>query len=294
MKISIQIVGLGGRAVSGPKAVFDEQGGSVGRRSDNTLVIPDQTRRVSRIHMAVFHQGGQFRVRDQGSFLPVYVNGHGVGFQRDMTIRPGDKIQMGPYTLAVAGADGLAAGTAPAPVPVPDIAARAAPDAAGEGAAAGSATAGEETGSIPFELVQERLAAAKAAGLRLTTDSYPIPPKVAALTEESFDAAATQDSPIAPPEALDPSRPDDVAAETGGIAGEELSSTIDLEPVGSRLVRAETGAFPTLETVRKAGEAPAPTQSDAPLPTPPVSQQRSAPRVMSLLQTARRVLGGKR
>ena len=111
MTIAIKIVSSGQRPVDGPRAEFGPAGGTIGRRSDMTLVIPDKTRRVSRVHAVISHQNGQFRIRDQGSFLPVYVNGHGVGFQRDMTLHAGDRIQIGDFGFEVSHADGQSEAT---------------------------------------------------------------------------------------------------------------------------------------------------------------------------------------
>lgn len=146
MTIAIKIVSIGTRAVDGPRAEFGPAGGTIGRRSDMTLVIPDKTRRVSRVHAVISHQNGQYRIRDQGSFLPVYVNGHGVGFQRDMTIHPGDHIQIGDFGLQVANADADAVPSPDTPVsavsmaPVaPRRAAPATAEAVGESSSAAEA-----------------------------------------------------------------------------------------------------------------------------------------------------------
>lgn len=174
MNISIQIIGVADRPIDGPRAVFGPRGGTIGRRSDNTLVIPDQSRRVSRVHVMVSCQGGVYKVRDQGSFLPVYVNGHGVGFQRDMTVRPGDRVQIGPYTLLVSAVEDQVAVTPSRPAPV--VSSR--NDVASE-----QARAAEE--ALTFELLEQRLAAAKAAGLTLTRPET-------ADAESPFDGSATQ------------------------------------------------------------------------------------------------------
>lgn len=268
MKIAIQIVALGGRPVNGPAAVFDARGGTIGRRSDNTLVIPDKSRRVSRVHMAVSFHGGQFRVRDQGSFLPVYVNGHGVGFQRDMTIRPGDQLEMGPYTFAVTDASAPGAQRPQAPIDLEEtVETRASPPVA----------------EVPFELVEERLAAAKASGVLLTTEST-------AGAVNAFDPAETQ-------EPADGGAPMGFGADTDEVAepAEPDVTPIDLEPVGSPLVRSDSIAFPKLgavvEAARTAELGASATNDTTSSPSP---EKRSPARVISLLETARRVLGGKR
>jgi FHA domain-containing protein/type VI secretion system protein len=175
LNIAMQIISIADRPTHGPEAVFGPAGGTIGRRSDNTLVIPDATRHVSRLHATVFWSQGAFRIRDQGSFLPVYVNGRGIGFQRDMILRAGDRIQIGPYVLLVSEADPSRAVTGPGGIVGPrQTASLEAPAATVE--------------SVPtFEEIQARLAAAKAAGHQLTKGSGH-----AGEPEADADAATTQ------------------------------------------------------------------------------------------------------
>lgn len=262
MTITIRIVAVAERPVEGKPARFTDEGGTIGRRSDSTLVIPDQSRRVSRIHAVVSRQGNLFKIRDQGSFLPVYVNGHGVGFQREMTLRPGDRIQIGPYTLEVAADAAFDATLAPMHAP----SAEAAPKA--------SAEAPMTLAQVPFEVLEKRLAAAKASGPRLTTDSYPIPPDATATQDKPFEGANAQHAgaPVIPIPAVE-------------------EAAIDLEPVGSRIVRnlpdfpppfAPGSGSRASSAVDDSGESP----RTEPAPSKPA-------RVISLLETARRVLGGR-
>ena len=160
MSIGLQIVAVDGYPVEGAHAVFGAEGGSIGRRSDNTLVIPDDSRRVSRVHALVLSGGGGFRIRDEGSFLPVQVNGQAVGFRREAILQPGDHIQIGVYTLVVTEGDTLPTVDRP-----------------------------HET--LTFEMLEQRLAAVKGTGVRLTTDQPAAPgPR---LVDEGFDATATVD-----------------------------------------------------------------------------------------------------
>jgi predicted component of type VI protein secretion system len=169
MNICIKIIAVQGELVDGPEAFFGTEGGSVGRRSDNTLVLHDPSRRVSRIHMLVSRHGQSFRVRDQGSYLPVYVNGRGIGFQREETIRPGDRIQIGDHVLHVSEAgddDGTRSGAS----------------AAGRRDDGGLV----DRDALTFEMLEARLAAAKASGGLLTL------PSQNDQIDTFFDAAATQ------------------------------------------------------------------------------------------------------
>ena len=175
LNIAIQIISIADTPTQGPAAVFGSGGGTIGRRSDNTLVIPDGTRHVSRLHATVFWSQGAFRIRDQGSFLPVYVNGRGIGFQRDMTLRPGDRIQIGPYVLLVSEAD-----------PSRVVTGMGSDGGQGARTSTGASTATVEP--VPtFEEIQASLAAAKAAGNYLTKGA-----SHASQPEADADAATTQ------------------------------------------------------------------------------------------------------
>lgn len=264
MTITIRIVAVAERAVESKAVTFDASGGTIGRRSDSTLVIPDQSRRVSRVHAVVSFQGNVFKIRDQGSFLPVYVNGHGVGFQRDMTIRPGDRIQIGPYTLEVAAVEGEA--TVPAMPAAP------------------AKTEEPVTfAQVPFEVLEKRLAAAKASGLRLTTDNYPVTP----------DATSTQDRPFDLSATIDRMRGTPLAGSPAGSPELPEVSAIDLEPVGSGLVKGNPEFPPLVSSKSPSMEASNEASSEVPEPPAPEPSSSRPARVISLLETARRVLGGR-
>jgi predicted component of type VI protein secretion system len=197
LNIAIQIISISERPVHGPGAVFGPGGGTIGRRSDNTLVIPDATRHVSRLHAAVFWSQGAFRIRDQGSFLPVYVNGRGIGFQRDMTLRAGDRIQIGPYVLLVSEADPSRAVTGTA-------------GNGGQRPMAPIEVSAAHVERVPtFEEIQARLAAAKAAGHHLTRGSgHSSQPEADAAITQSLHAGQSPGHAVADPETDRPCVPD--------------------------------------------------------------------------------------
>lgn len=101
MRMTIKLVNSDGHACGGPSAVFDEQGGTIGRRVDCTLVIPDKDRHVSRVHALVQYRGDYFAILDKGSFLPVIVNGMRVGQGNESPIFEGDFIQIGTFGMRV-------------------------------------------------------------------------------------------------------------------------------------------------------------------------------------------------
>jgi FHA domain-containing protein len=84
-------------------AEFREQGGTIGRSPDCTLLLPDPDRVISRTHALVVHEHGRFIVRDQGTTVPVVVNGRAVGKGRDHPLAAGDEVRIGQYLMQVLG-----------------------------------------------------------------------------------------------------------------------------------------------------------------------------------------------
>jgi len=85
-------------------ADFREEGGTIGRSPESTLLLPDPERIISRIHALVLHDSGTFTLRDQGTTTPVVVNGRPVGKGRDHPLRDGDEVRIATYVLRVEGA----------------------------------------------------------------------------------------------------------------------------------------------------------------------------------------------
>ena len=82
-------------------AEFREEGGTIGRSPDSTLLLPDPERIISRTHAVVSHQGGKFFLRDHGTTVPVVVNGRPVGKGRDHPLAAGDEMRIGAYTMRI-------------------------------------------------------------------------------------------------------------------------------------------------------------------------------------------------
>ncbi|MDB5976917.1 MAG: hypothetical protein JWR07_3677, partial [Nevskia sp.] len=100
--ITITAVSFQGAPLATPlSARFDEAGGSLGRGDDNTLVLPDPERHVSRRHASVACVRGEFVLRDTGSLSPVYLNDQPIGNGNEARLRHADVIRVGDYTLKV-------------------------------------------------------------------------------------------------------------------------------------------------------------------------------------------------
>ena len=77
--ITISVLSCSGQAGDPAlRADFDELGGSIGRADNNTLVLPDPERSISRVHAQVLFRSGGFVIVDRGS-NPISVNGRPLG-----------------------------------------------------------------------------------------------------------------------------------------------------------------------------------------------------------------------
>jgi len=85
-------------------AEFREEGGTIGRSQECTLLLPDPDRIISRTHAVVSHQGGRFFLRDQGTTVPVLLNGRPVGKGREHPLAAGDELRIAGYTMRVTSA----------------------------------------------------------------------------------------------------------------------------------------------------------------------------------------------
>ena len=70
--LTIKVVSYKDVPVDQPiSAEFREEGGTIGRSPESTLLLPDPDRIISRTHAVVSHQEGRFIVRDQGTTVPL-------------------------------------------------------------------------------------------------------------------------------------------------------------------------------------------------------------------------------
>lgn len=85
------------------KAEFGARGGTIGRGTGSTLLLPDPLRQISRTHARIEMQDGSFVLCDQGSVTPVLVNGKSLGNGNSSRIGPGDEIVIGSYRMRIEG-----------------------------------------------------------------------------------------------------------------------------------------------------------------------------------------------
>ena len=102
--LTITVVSQNGEPLTDElKAEFEARGGSIGRGSGSTLLLPAPLRQISRTHALIELRDGQFTLTDQSSVTPVVVNGQSLGNGRSMPIAPGDEIVIGGYRMRVEG-----------------------------------------------------------------------------------------------------------------------------------------------------------------------------------------------
>lgn len=80
---------------------FDQAGGSIGRTSDNQLMLPDADKLVSRKHAYIEYQKGQYYWVDTGS-NPSAINGQPISSGQRALLSNGALISLGDYLLEVA------------------------------------------------------------------------------------------------------------------------------------------------------------------------------------------------
>jgi type VI secretion system FHA domain protein len=96
--ISEQAAELGERA----SMVFEKDGGTIGRSGDNRWVLPDRLRYISSHHARISYRNGGFIVEDT-STNGLFLNDEAepVGRLGPQPLRPGDRLRLGAYQIAV-------------------------------------------------------------------------------------------------------------------------------------------------------------------------------------------------
>ncbi len=85
----------------GLEAHFDPSGGLIGRAETARLSLPDSSRTVSRFHAHVSCSGETYFLEEMGSQNVATVNGKALKAGNKEPLRPGDKLKIGRFTIAV-------------------------------------------------------------------------------------------------------------------------------------------------------------------------------------------------
>ncbi len=79
---------------------FTPPGGTIGRSQDNDLVLPDETRAISRLQALVHLSAtGECRLTAQGSVTPIILNGVALQRGEQVMLQHGDQLQIGAWAL---------------------------------------------------------------------------------------------------------------------------------------------------------------------------------------------------
>ena len=98
--IEIIVVSYSNEAPAEPlSAVFDHQGGSIGRSDDNHFVLPDPKHHVSRMQAMVVSEGDRHRITNLSHANPTVLNGNELACDTPHPLAVGDEIQIGMYLL---------------------------------------------------------------------------------------------------------------------------------------------------------------------------------------------------
>lgn len=102
MDLILRVVeGPSGTEWQGLEARFDASGGLIGRAETARLSLPDASRTVSRFHAHISCAGDTFFLEEMGSRNAASVNGKALKAGTKEALRPGDKVRIGRFTLAV-------------------------------------------------------------------------------------------------------------------------------------------------------------------------------------------------
>ncbi|WP_322059503.1 type VI secretion system-associated FHA domain protein TagH [Paraburkholderia sp. J63] len=106
--LTLRVAKYNDEPLAEPIAVrFGPDGGTIGRATTCTLVLPDQQRAISRVHARVECRGGEYLLCDLGA-NPSVLNQRALGGTREARLAHGDQLMIGAYLLEVALAEGAA------------------------------------------------------------------------------------------------------------------------------------------------------------------------------------------
>jgi predicted component of type VI protein secretion system len=81
---------------------FDERGGTLGRSDNATFTLPDPERMISRVQAQVLHRDDGYWIENVSAANPILHNGRALSAGMRVTLREGDELRIGGYTLRAA------------------------------------------------------------------------------------------------------------------------------------------------------------------------------------------------
>jgi type VI secretion system protein len=102
MSLLLKIISLKGQPFNaGTEAVFDRHGGTIGRADENTLVLPDPEKFVSRRHASISFENGHYLIRDS-SLSGTYIDDQEPPLNDGtQTLIDGMRLRIGEYEILV-------------------------------------------------------------------------------------------------------------------------------------------------------------------------------------------------
>ncbi|SIT51124.1 FHA domain protein [Paraburkholderia piptadeniae] len=98
--MQLTVIEHAGRPVQrGATAIFHPPGGTIGRNVDNHLVLPDETRQISRLQALLQIDGARCVLKNLSSVSVIEVNSTPLACAEERQIEPGDAIRIGSYML---------------------------------------------------------------------------------------------------------------------------------------------------------------------------------------------------
>lgn len=100
-KVTLDLVSLDDTPLADASGVFEGAGGTIGRGEENTLVLPDAQRRVSRLHATISFPGGVPTITNSSKVLTVGVGSAELASGQSTPLLPRMSLHIGPYVLMV-------------------------------------------------------------------------------------------------------------------------------------------------------------------------------------------------
>lgn len=174
--MQLTVIEYAGEPVHAETSVeFRPPGGTIGRNADNQMVLPDETRQVSRLQALLQIDGDHCVLKNLSSVSVVEINDTPLEYTEEHALESGDAIRIGPYVLRAQAAVGASAGARSA---------NAAAAPAGQTSARQSteATALNDTPPIPIDPLALFTRAGRA-------DSTPTPPPASPVATQAAQSA---------------------------------------------------------------------------------------------------------
>jgi type VI secretion system FHA domain protein len=102
MQLRVDVLKYKGQALPRPlSAVFDRQGGILGRFPENHLVLPDPEKYISRKHAVILYEKGLYYLKDRSKEGTFVSNKNLHVFRDKVSLADGDRLRIGDYDILV-------------------------------------------------------------------------------------------------------------------------------------------------------------------------------------------------